>query len=963
MKHRFWFTNRVVLGLLVFLVLVGIWEFRWKPQYRPYYEQGVAYYQRGTYIQAQSQFERAYDIAPNATDVIMMLGWTNLKLHRFEEARFFFDRVLRIDPRIEEAQMGSSFVALETGRGTINPKFLGEMLGAKGGDPNVRILAAGALERQGKNYEAADIYRTLANDRDYGHAAQVGLQNLYGMEGYNDPVPAVLSEPARAASLQLRFRAGEGSMWRMGSNGWEKFYVTGVNLGPGAPGYYAGAPPTEGLRYAEWLQAAEQMKARVLRAYTLLPPGFYRAYSHYVAAGGTLVLYQQIWAGDPPNRDLFDSKFVEDTRTEIRYVVDAIHGHGNVPPKHARGSGIYNLDVSEHVGALLIGRELEPSVASRTNVINAGKTSYSGKYITISNANPTEVWFAQMMDYVVEYETETYGWQHPLALVNWPPTDPLTHPTESTTAEEVRFRIKRGEKMAIPNEDQDDNDVVSIDEAKFHATPAFQAGLFASYHVYPYYPDFLVQDPGYLRTRDSQGPNPMLGYLRELRAHIPYPLVITEFGMPDSLGVSHFHPLGWNHGGHTEVEQADILVRLARTVKEAGCAGGLVFELMDEWYKHNWLTVDFEHPLDRAALWLNELDPEKHYGVVGYRTSKWKLFAGDDAAWAGEQALFQGGILPDMLGDGYDGARTVRNIKAAADEAFLYLRLQMECLDCSRSRNGGPLNFGKASYAVALNTLPGMSGFKQLPMGGYRLANGANFILYLSDMKTAKLLVAEDYYPYRVIPKPNNPQQDDIVYRRSFMPLQQGEGKFVDFTVETNRRRFARDGSEFPPIRYNRSTMRYGNGNPAAPDYDSLAEWYLDAKKGIIYIRLAWGKLLITDPSSRQAFFGFNDKVQLQTVSSIGVDLAVFTLHPPKPGVDLGSLTVSGVYPSATNGDVQLPFRYQWKTWESVKPEPYFKKSFYALQQEFGGDIKAEKSVPGQKRAAAPARTAAGGGQ
>ena len=958
MNRRYWFTNRVILGVLAFMVLVGFWEFKWKPQYKPHYEAGVAAYQKGSYIVALGYFSRAYEIAPNSTDTIMMLGWTNLKLHHFEEARFYFDRVLRIDPNIEEAQMGASFVALETGRGKINPKFLNEMLAARGGDANVRILAAGALVQQGKNFEAADIYRVLVKDKDYGQAAQVALSDLYGNYGFDDPVPPLLPEPSKASGLQLRFRAANGFMWRMGKTDWEKFYVTGVNLGPGAPGYYASSPPTEGKKYADWLNAADQMHARVIRAYTLLPPGFYRAYSHYKQAGGRLALYQQIWVSDPPGKDLYDPAFFEQSKAEIRYAIDAIHGHASVPPKRARGNGIYNLDVAEHVGAILVGRELEPSVIQHTNLINTGKTRYSGKYVSVDGANATEVWFAEMLDYVVQYETETYGWQHPVAIVNWPPTDPLTHATESTTADEVRFRIRNGEPLAMPTEDQDDNDVVSIDEAKYKVSPAFQAGLFASYHVYPYYPDFLLQDPGYLGVRDSAGPNPMLAYLRELRAHIPYPLVVTEYGMPDSLGISHFHPLGWNHGGHTEAEQAQLLDRMSETIQASGAAGGLVFELFDEWYKHNWLDVDFERPLDRAGLWINELDPEKAYGTIGWRTGKWKLFAGDDAEWGKAATLYEGHNPAIPVGDGYDGARNLTEIKGSSDEAYVYLRLRFDCLDCKKQ---GKPDFTKASYAIALQTLPGLSGFKQLPMGGFRMSGGANFILTLSDPSSARLLIAEDYYPYRLIPKPHNPQENDIIYRRSFNPILQGEGAFIDYTVETNRRRWARNGNVFPPIRYNRSSMRYGNGDPQAPDFDSLGEWYADTKKNTIYVRLAWGKLMVTDPSSRQAFFGFDDRAALRSISSIGIDVAVFTLRPG-PQKDIRSATVAAVYPPAVNGDVASPGRITWRGWEAVSPEPYFKKSFYTLQQRFAAQDKADGIVlPADKNQKPSAMKAAGG--
>ena len=40
-----------------------------------------------------------------------------------------------------------------------------------------------------------------------------------------------------------------------------------------------------------------------------------------------------------------------------------------------------------------------------------------------------------------------------------------------------------------------DNDAVGLDALKMHATGAFPAGVFASYHAYPYYPEFMVVDP------------------------------------------------------------------------------------------------------------------------------------------------------------------------------------------------------------------------------------------------------------------------------------------------------------------------------------------------------------------------------------------------------------------------------------------------------------------------------------
>lgn len=964
MRYKQWLTNRVLIGMVLFFVIMAMWEFKWKPQYRPFYENGVAHYQKAEYRDALLELNKAYEIAPNAVDVIVMLGWTNLKLKNWEDARFYFNRAIKIDPRTEEAQVGASFVALETGRGTIDYKLLNKMLGKRGKDPNIQILAAGALVQEGKNLEAVAIYQELVNDKSYGKPAQLALEDLLGNKGFNDPVAATLPEVKKPVATQVRFRSADGWIWRLNGSNWEKFYVSGINLGPGAPGYFPAKPPSDPMMYKQWIDDASRTNANVLRVYTLLPPGFYRAYKHYLSGGGKMELMQQVWIGDPPNQDLYDPTFVEQTKAEIRYVVDAVHGHGDIPPHRARGNGLYDNDVSADVAGWLFGRELEPSVAQQTNIINGGKTKFDGKYISVQRASATEVWFAEMLDYLASYEQDTYNWQHPVAIVNWPPMDPLTHPTEATNLEEVKYRIRKGEQLAIPKGLEDDNDAASIDEAKYRANGALYAGMFASYHVYPYYPDFLLLDPGYLAARDGEGLNPVYGYLKELRAHIPQALVITEYGMPSSIGISHFHPYGWHHGGHSEDEQAQILVRLAKTIRETGCAGGVVFELLDEWYKHNWLTVDFENPIDRTDLWINELDPEKRYGLVGFHTSKWKLFTGDAAAWAAlpaEDTLYSSSANPRSFGDGYDGARTLRSVQAAADEGYLYLRLGVTCLDCpnkDRRKDAKP-DFGKVAYAVAISTVPGSAGLRKLPFGDLDLKEGANFLLVLGDAGVTRLLVADTYNPYQVLPKPGVPSETEISYRRGYTPSLQYRGTFSDLVVETNRRRYGRDGTAYPGTRYSRSVLRYGDGDPQAPDYDSLAEWYVDAKEKAILVRIPWGKLLVTDPSSRTAWFGFDGALNARTAASSGVQLSVFALKPGESATDLGAMQVAMSLPAVSGAAIAKPETLNWKPWETVAPEPYFKKAYFSMTKEFLEERNGEPTAPDTRT---PALRAVGGG-
>src|SRR5512135_244196 len=198
MKRQSLLTNRVILGMLIFFIAVAFWVFRVREQYQPLYKEGVVDYQHGQYSDALEKFNRAYNISPNALDVILMMGWTNLKLHRFEEASYYFNRALKLDPHTEEARLGAGFVALETGRGTMDDHVLSDMLARDPKNPSKKILVAGALARLGKCLEAAVLYKDLRGDKDYGKAAQAALDDMFGLLGFSDPIPEKMPPASRS---------------------------------------------------------------------------------------------------------------------------------------------------------------------------------------------------------------------------------------------------------------------------------------------------------------------------------------------------------------------------------------------------------------------------------------------------------------------------------------------------------------------------------------------------------------------------------------------------------------------------------------------------------------------------------------------------------------------------------------------------------------------------------------------
>ena len=423
-------------------------------------------------------------------------------------------------------------------------------------------------------------------------------------------LPDTLVYPARAHGDRFEVRGPEG---------WRPFYVKGVNLGAALPGRNPSEFP-DSATYARWIGEMAGMNANAIRVYTIHPPGFYQALRDWniAHADRPLWLIHGVWTELPSDsaHDFLAPTFEGRFFGEMHRVVDLLHGRADIPPEAGHASGFYTADVSPWTLAYIIGREWEPYSSMAFDSLHADFTRWDGRYVALQGGNPMEAWLAKAVDEITSYETATYRAQRPAAYTNWPTLDPLSHPTESTRDQEVAIREALGERVDFRPREYD-NDALGLDAMKMRATAAFPAGVFASFHAYPYYPDFMLLQPSYAAAADSTGGSAYLAYLKELKAHhAGMPLLISEYGVPASLGSAHLQPQGMSHGGLTEARMADADRRLTLELERAGTAGGALFAWMDEWFKKNWLVIDFELPAERNRLWYNRLDAEQHYGML-----------------------------------------------------------------------------------------------------------------------------------------------------------------------------------------------------------------------------------------------------------------------------------------------------------------------------------------------------------
>lgn len=843
---------------------------------------GWGAYRANDLNRADSLFRSARTRCPGTADALTGLGYVALRRNAVPLAIARFDSSLAIAPTQYDALAGRGMAAWRAGRTALARRSFTQALAAQPGDSL-----------------SLDYLRRLAP------AAATDTTPMPPR-----PRPAATQVVARTGVRIFEVPDGLG--------GWRPFWIKAVNVGAALPGRHPSEFPPDDSTYDRWIALSAEMGANTLRTYTIHPPHFYRALARWNRAhpSSPVRLLHGVWTELPPGKDnerYDDAKWKGEFSSEMRRVVDLLHGNANIAPRPGHAAGRYDTDVSEWVLGYIVGREWEPHSVVGYAKLHPTKRAYNGTYISMRSGNAVDAWMAGFCDALVAYSMDRYNTQQPVAYTNWPTLDPLSHPTEATRAEQEA--IMRARKEVLPERSREyDNDAIALDATKMHATAAFPAGIFASYHAYPYYPDFMVVDPGYRTARSPEGPSPYFGYLKALvEHHGPMPVVISEYGVPSSRGNAHVTPIGWDHGGHSEQEQATINARLTRDIFAAGAAGAGLFSLIDEWFKKNWLVIDFEKPAERNRLWLNPLDAEQHYGVVAMRpgdSATTIRIDGRGEDWRGRGALYGRSTAAPTV----PAARRLDSLHVWSDEAYVYLRLDV-----------GAIDWTTAAYLIGIDSYRSALGDLVLPYTGARSPVGLEFAVDLRGPAASRVLVDHPYNLYRMAPiRGSAPRESLQVYNTPFKTVANSAGRWDSLFVVTNRRRYGRDGTKFPAIGADRNALLF-----AHQDSTTLADWYADAASGVIEVRIPWGMLHVLDPSSRTVLFGSTSARDPVGVPTDGFRFVVQSYDPRSPGAGGDRL------PRADDGAFAPPPLWTWPTWEAPRWHAEVKPLFGAMRSAF----------------------------
>ena len=669
------------------------------------------------------------------------------------------------------------------------------------------------------------------------------------------------------ARQSMPFRVEGDHIARYITDDYNNMILKGVNLGSSPPGYFPGeiAYAITPEMYGRWIERMAEAGFNSIRVYTLHPPVFYEKLAEHNQRHpeSPLLLFQGIWleevedAHDPTAYDLVNRR--SSFSAEIAEVIDCINGNADIAFRYGKAYGIYKTDVSRWTAGYIIGREVAPQEVDSTNNFHPDMSYYSGTEFSISGGTATEAFIAEMLDRVVVIEESKYSVSRPVSFSSWPTLDPLDHPTEIYT----------------------DEDVASFDLARITVASG-SPGLFASYHAYPYYPNFISQQPSYLGYSDSDGSNSYLGYLTALKDHYSsMPLVIAEFGVPSSWASAHQSYSNMNHGGYSEIQQGQKDMRMLHNMLDAGCAGGFMFAWMDEWFKPTWIVLYLEaygihagsETVPTRQLWHNVTSPEQCFGLI----------------------TFDQKDIPELVPYTLDSpGGSVSSVKATNDDSFLYLEISTAS-DLTTSDE----------FMVAFDTYFRNTGESTLP-GGATVSNRAEFLLTFSlDSDTALHHVTEAYDMNGLTVRFN--LSDPVVQKYRSTTTDGAPWKVMQWI---------NDGFELTHHDLGKVPLEHAQSFTAGQR--AAVAWY-DNK---VNIRIPWTMLHFYDPTQMMVNDGAvsNDggwNFEILTTKSDGIAVSVY--H-------------NGVVTNSTN-------RYSWPTWLIVPPSQEREKASLQVIEEGLGAI------------------------
>lgn len=642
-------------------------------------------------------------------------------------------------------------------------------------------------------------------------------------------------------------------------DGMKPFEIRGVDMGVGIPGHFATDYAISKETYLRWFKMIQEMGANCIRVYTILSEDFYDAIWEYNHDNDKpLYIIHGLWVNDYAqysHRDAYDEDFLGELLKDSRTLVNILHGNETFKLGEDLGNGNYNRDISKWVLGYILGVEWEDVTVAFTDHMDEEKNTYKGKYMyTTEEASPFEAMLAQVGDKLIEYESTKYKQQRLVAFTNWPTTDPLEWD------DLVEYYFRKFEQ---------------VDVEHIKTTDAVLSGQFASYHIYPYYPDYLgflnmmgisVEDKK--KFTDKKGVfNSYRAYLKLINDHHTMPVIISEYGVPSSRGRAQSdRNTGRAQGGMSEKEQAEALTTCYEDIMAAGCAGSVAFTWQDEWFKRTWNTMAYTD-LTKTPYWSDYQTNEQYFGILSFDPGEKKSVCyvdGDVSEWNNDDVVIEQ--------KGY-------KLSCKYDEKYLYFYIHKD-----------GFNIKKDKIYVPIDTTP-KTGSKTCADISGSFEKASDFLMIISGKKDSKVLVQKRYealraiYSHRVYNEDaylNVPAKDTD----EFVPIE------LMLQIPLDPRKEVANTSFDTGETFNTGDLTYGNGNPKSKDFNSLSDYII--KGDDIEIRLPWSLLNFSNPAEMMIHDDYYEHYGIEPLKIEEMNVGAGPLSESSDRIRMGTVQLEG---------------------------------------------------------------------
>ncbi len=582
------------------------------------------------------------------------------------------------------------------------------------------------------------------------------------------------------------------------------FEIRGVNMGVGLPGKWATDYAIDKETYLRWFEWIQDLGANTIRVYTILQDDFYDAFYEYNKdREDPLYLIHGVWVNDyvqNSHRDAYDDDFRQTLLDDCRTVVDILHGQKNLSLGYGLGSGTYRSDISQWVIGYILGVEWEDVTVVYTDHKYPERNSYQGTYMyTTEDATSFEAMLCEIGDKIIEYESNRYKEQRLVAFSNWPTTDPFDYPEDIT-----EFFMK----------------CAKVDVEHIQTTEKFISGHFASYHVYPYYPDYLNYENdirGFSYTDDGRL-NTYLTYLKRLTEHHDIPVVISEYGVSTGRGMAQRdYNTGRNQGHMSEDEQGQAIIECYEDIMEAGCAGSIVFTWQDEWFKRTWNTM---HAVDllNTPYWSDYQTNEQYFGLLAFDPGEEESVSYVD----GDVSEWEESDIVSVNGD--------TSISMKYDEKFIYFMIHKE-------------DFSESDQLYIPIDITPKTGSTYCENYDLTFENASDFLIVIDGRENSRVLVQERYEVLRAMFLHETEDRDAFID-----PVDKDTPVFKPIHLMLQTATPLLTGNwQASSETYETGLLTYGNANPSDEDFNSLADFIFNGE--YIEIKLPWQLLNFANPS------------------------------------------------------------------------------------------------------------------